>query len=285
MQKILILIFLLVLSISFSDITLLEAANGTVYEMGLEGVTWDHPNITVLILTTENESWWNHLYINSTLDAINEWNQAFSEFIIKYSDYNYLSQLIMNPQVSNVSQDNFDVYISWIEQFANKSSDIVLTTTKSTELGTISNSNMLLAAHDFDGNILDELDMHAVSLHELGHCFGLGHSNISGDTMYYDYVLNSPERAISTLNMYGISNVFNWIEHSIAFNPDNQDPIVHSVVLPSNINYEYLPIPKVDVIAASISNLQIIIIVVASTAALLLSVYIVVRKRSISRQG
>ncbi len=280
MRKTLILVLLFVLSICFYDTTLSEAAAGTIYEIGLQGLTWDHANITVLVTPAENESWWNHLYIDSTLDAINEWNQAISEYTTKYPDYAYLSQLTMNPQVSNVSKDKFDVYISWIEQFANESLDIGLTTSKPTDLGTISNSDMILSAHDFQGDILDELDMHAVALHELGHAFGLGHSNVSGDTMYYDYVLNSPERAVSTLNMYGISNVFGWMTNSTEFNPDKLELPTNSVILPSNIKYEQLPIPKIDVISATISNEQISIIVAASTTAILLSVYVAVRKRS-----
>ncbi len=92
------------------------------------------------------------------------------------------------------------------------------------------------------GNVLSEADSQNVVLHELGHMLGLGHSNYTGDLMYYAYTLSSPVRAISTLDLYGVGTVFRWMASSLEFNQTNQGSPIYSVTLPSDILYEYLPI-------------------------------------------
>ena len=228
--------------------------------LDLQGITWTHPIITVQIVPQENVSWWKPYYINSTLRAIGEWNNAIRDFAANYSDFAYLSGVRMVPTVSNNTNLLFDVYVSWKEnQLSSMENDLGLTTTLSTYLGcgTITNSTILLASADEDGNVFSEADTQNVALHELGHSYGLGHSNYTGDLMYPTYALGSPVRAVSTLDVYGIATIFQWM----------QGPKTSSVNLPSNIEYQYfeisdenlppppLPEPFINTLQTSLSSI------------------------------
>src|SRR3990172_2629092 len=86
------------------------------YLLDIRGSAWDHAVLTALIVTPNNESWWNPLFLNSTIRAIGQWNEAISYFALNYSDYLYLSSVQIQPVIANVDQSNFDIYIYW-EQF------------------------------------------------------------------------------------------------------------------------------------------------------------------------
>jgi hypothetical protein len=246
MTKKAILTLLLTLSLSLSTIALVGAQTQPEYVLALQGPTWDHSVITVLVVPKFDEAWWNPSYLNSTLHAIDQWNEAISYFASTHSDFAYLSLLRMEPQVSNSTIGGFDAYVSWIEQFGNETCEAGLTRTTYASSNIIINSTLTFSAYDCRGNILSETDMQNVALHELGHNMGLGHANFSGDPMYYAYTLNSPVRAISTLDVYGVGTVFRWMAYSQEFDPVNQGPPIYSVTLPLSIKYEYLPISEKD---------------------------------------
>jgi predicted Zn-dependent protease len=239
-----ILVFFLVLSISLSTFGVLEARAQQVYVLALQGPTWNHSVLTVLVIPQYDQAWWNPGYLNSTLHAISQWNEALSYFATNHSEFAHLSRLTMVPQVSNITLYGFDAYLSWVEQFGNETCEAGLTRTTYNSLNVIANSTITLSALDCLGNVLSEVDMQNVALHELGHCWGLGHANFTGDVMYYAYTLNSPVRAVSTLDVYGLSQVFRWMASSEAYEPINQGSPIYSVALPANIDYEYLPISE-----------------------------------------
>jgi hypothetical protein len=183
-------------------------------------------------------SWWNPSYLNATLRAISEWNNAIADFASNYTDYAYLSSLRMVPTVSQALTYSFDVYVSWTRALNSTADEIGLTKTMYSSSGIIINSTISLAAEDLRGNILNEIDMQNVALHELGHSFGLGHSSYSADVMYPTSTLNHPVKALSTLDLYGISTVFQWMSNSSG---PPQSPQQSSVTLPLGIQYQYLP--------------------------------------------
>jgi predicted Zn-dependent protease len=239
------LAILFILSLSFSTPTTTEAQL-TEYVLALQGSTWEHSSITVLIVPAYNESWWNPAYLNASLHAISEWNGALSYFALNHSDFAYLSKLRMTAQVSNSTSEGFDAYISWIEQFDNVTCEAGLSrTTYLPSTNIITKNEITLSAYDCNGNILSETDEQNVALHELGHCLGLDHANYTDDLMYYAYSLGGSVRAISTLDVYGVGTVFRWMAYSQEYSSDNQGQPVYSVSLTSS-EYEYQPISDTD---------------------------------------
>ena len=242
MKKKAIMALLLILSLTSTTIVLGEAQTQSTYMLELQGPTWEHSIINLIITPQYNEPWWNPAYLNSTLRAISEWNEAISFSASNYTDFAYLSGLRMIPEVSNSARTGFDVQISWIQQFGNVTCEAGLTRTTYETSGVIRNSDVNLSAYDCRGNILSEVDMQNVALHELGHVLGLGHANNTGDLMYFAYTLSSPVRAISTLDVYGVASVFRWMSASPEFDQSNQGPRIFSVTLPPTIKYDYLQI-------------------------------------------
>jgi Matrixin len=243
-------VLVLVLSLFLSLPMVAESQISTDYELALDGPTWDHPVITVLILPLYDSPWWNPDYLNSTLNAVDMWNHGFSYFASNYSAYDYTADIRLAPEVSNFTIPGYDVFISWIEEF-NGSSDVGLTQTTYSSQDVIDGTTMSLSAHDVFGGILDEIDMQNVALHELGHVVGLGHSNLTDDTMYHSYTLGSPVRALSTLDLYGVATVFRWLSSSQQYSLENEGQLPDYVSLPVDVAYTYLPIPNQDIIPQS----------------------------------
>jgi hypothetical protein len=237
-------ILIIVLSFSFSALTSTQTQAETEYTVALQGPTWDHSAIRILVDTPSNESWWNPSYLTATLHAIAQWNEAIGYFASNHSDFAYLSQLKIIPHFSSSADRDIDAYVSWIEQFGNDTCEAGLTRTTYTSLGTVTNSSLTISAYDCRGNVLSEADSQNVVLHELGHVLGLAHANYSDDLMYFSYTLNSPVRAISTLDLYGVGIVFRWMAVSSEFDKANFGSQIYSVTLPPDIIYEYLPISE-----------------------------------------
>jgi hypothetical protein len=247
-----ILATMLILSLSVAPLATAETQTKTEYELALSGPTWDRSTIQILITHPSNESWWTPVYLNATLHAINQWNQAIAYFAANYASFAYLAQLTLAPQISNSlthsnssADSNFDAYISWTQQFdSNVSCEAGLSRTTYDLSGLITNNTLTIAVYDCVGNVLDEADSQNVALHEMGHMLGLGHGNYSADLMYYAYSLGSSVRAISTLDLYGVATVFRWMATAPEFNRTNQGSPIYSVTLPPDIPYEKLPISE-----------------------------------------
>src|SRR3972149_6630870 len=92
---------LLILSLTSATIILAEAQTQSEYVLALQGPTWDHSTIRLLLNPQFDETWWNPTYVNSTLRAISQWNDAISVFASNYSDFSYLSQVRIVPVVSH----------------------------------------------------------------------------------------------------------------------------------------------------------------------------------------
>src|SRR3990170_1823717 len=218
------------------------------YSLDLQGITWNHSTISVLVVPQDDASWWQPSYLNATLRSIAEWNNAVQTFALNYSNFAYLSRLRMVPTVSRALDYSFDVYVFWTRALSANADEIGLTTTTYGSSGTIINSTISLAAEDSRGDVLNEVDMQNVALHELGHSLGLGHSSYSGDVMYPRLALNHAVEGLSTLDLYGVSTVFQWMSNS---SRAPYSPQQSSVTLPSNITYRYLPISNEDLPPAS----------------------------------
>lgn len=246
-KTILFLFLFLIIGLSFTVFYQVEAQTQTTYSLDLQGPAWNHSTINILINPQSDKSWWNPDYLDATLRAIDEWNSALSYFASNRSDFVYLSNVKMTYTISNSMDEPFDTILSWIEQFGNETCEAGLTRTSYDSSGLIVNTTLTMSAYDCRGNILNDIDMQNVALHELGHVLGLGHANSTSDLMYFAYTLGNPVRSVSTLDTYGVGVVFRWLAKSTEFNQDNQGDQISSVNLPSDIAYEALPIPINDI--------------------------------------
>jgi hypothetical protein len=249
----------LVLAACFLSSSTVQGQKQNNYSLALQGFVWNHTTLDALIVTADNESWWNPDFQNTALRVIGQWNDAIVAFASNYSDYSYLSNLRIQPTVSNQSQPGFDIYIVWTESPLSNITD---------ELGTsqifpnyesvIINCTVNLAAHTSHGDSLDEGDQQNVALHELGHSLGLGHSNYTGDLMYAYYTRGSAPEPVSTLDAYGVATLFAWEQNITRFYPVNNWLNDNSVILPSGTAYKGLPVSTQNALPQTIANNSVV---------------------------
>jgi predicted Zn-dependent protease len=213
------------------------------YSIQLEGFVWSRSTLNALVVTADNESWWDPAFLNTSLRAIGQWNEAITTFASNYSNYSYLSNLRIQPTVSNSTQPGYDIYVSWHESPFSNTTDVVgLSQISANYQKIIANCTVNLAAHTLHGDTLNEGDLQNVVLHELGHSLGLGHSNYTGDVMYVLYTMGSPAEKVSTLDVYGVATIFAWEKYSSTFFPVSS--LTNKVVLPTGVTYQFLPVSQ-----------------------------------------
>ncbi len=235
-------------------LNLVHAQSEDNYTLQIQGIAWNRSNLNVLLTTPNNVSWWDPSFLNSTLRAIGQWNDAISDFVYNYSSYAYLSNLKMQPTVSNQSETGFDIYINWTETSLESNSNEIGLETATIESNAILFCNISLAAHTSHGNSLNDIDMQNIALHELGHSLGLGHSNYTSDIMYPVYTLLSPPKLISTLDVYGVAVVFAWMQNFVSFYPVEQWLQTSQVSSPTDISYNDFPVSSQNASPQTLAN-------------------------------
>jgi hypothetical protein len=225
----------------------------------LQGFVWNHSTLNALVVTADNECWWNPDYLSTSLRAIGQWNDAIAAFAFDYSDFSYLSNLRVQSTISNISEPGFDIYITWTESpLSNMSDEVGLSQIFSNAESVIVNSTTILATHSNHEVSLNEVDMQNVALHELGHSLGLGHSNYTGDLMYTVYTIGTSPESISTLDVFGIATLFAWETNSTDFYPINDWLNESSVILLSTIDYRGLPVSSENASPRTLANNSVV---------------------------
>lgn len=241
-KKLLVILSISALLLTASILGAAQAQQQDQYTLQLQGSAWDKTTLKILIINPQNETWWNPLYINSTIHAVNQWNEAIADFTANYTNFNYLSRLNLIPTIANQTKIGFDVTISWAENSTSESGDEIGLTviTNDPRSSVVVKAAITLSARNTDGVALTETDTQNVALHELGHVLGIAHSNYTGDIMYPTIALNSQVRAISTLDMYGVATMFQWINNPRDFYPVSGWLKISSVTSPTDIDYKLI---------------------------------------------
>ncbi len=233
----------------------LEVLGQDVYSLQLQGSAWNHSTLAALVVTADNESWWSPLFMNATLRAIGEWNDAIADFAANQSEFAYISGVFIQAAVSSEFQPGFDLYVNWTESsLSNTTDEIGLSRTLVGVDDTIENCSISLAVHTNHGVSLSETDMQNIALHELGHGLGLGHSNYTGDLMYSYYSVGGAGEAVSTLDVYGVTAVFGWRAGGASFYPVSGWLTENSVTLPPYITYQGLPVSPQNAPPQTLAN-------------------------------
>ena len=138
MRKFLLFLWILSLIFAFSFVSSNEVWGQEDSSLQLQGFVWNHLTLNALLVTADNESWWNPDYLNTTLRAIGQWNDAITAFSANYSDFSYLANLKIQPTISNTTQPGFDIYINWTASPLSKTDEVGLSQI-SANFGTIIN--------------------------------------------------------------------------------------------------------------------------------------------------
>jgi predicted Zn-dependent protease len=255
MRRILLFLWIasLVLAGCFVSGSSVQGQSQDKYSLQLQGFVWSRSTLNALVVTADNESWWDPAFLNTALRAIGQWNEAIATFASNYSDYSYLSSLRIQPTVSSAWQPGYDIYVNWHEYpFSNTTDEVGLSQISANYQNIISNCTVNLAAHTRHGDTLNEGDLQNVALHELGHSLGVGHSNYTGDLMYALYTMGSPAEDVSTLDAYGVATVFAWETNTSTFYQVNS--LVNHVILPASISYQFLPVSQKNARPPTLAN-------------------------------
>ncbi|HUK84421.1 MAG TPA: matrixin family metalloprotease [Candidatus Acidoferrum sp.] len=260
MKKFLLLILLLssVFSTSFNfALSQAQGQSQNVDELQIEGLAWHTSTINILLVTPNNVSWWNPMYINSTLRAIGQWNEAIQEFASNNTQYSFLTSLKLESTVSNVSEPGFNIYLNWTQSPLAGSVDAIGLTTLSSDDNLITNCSINLATHTSHGDALADGDEQNIALHELGHSLGLGHTNETNDVMFPDLSLLGPAKLLSNLDLIGISTTFAWLTYTFNFYPVTDWLTSNPVYLPTS-QYQALPVSAQNARPQTLENNSII---------------------------
>lgn len=222
--------------------------------LDITGYTWDHSNISACIYPQSNESWWVPSYLNATLRAIAQWNDAIYEFGSGNTDFSFLTKIRIVPIISQEEKPGFDIYISWVDKCEDETR-IGQSTPTIVSPCIITRNKVCLASSAPSGHVMSEVDMQNIALHELGHTLGLSHCSNPGDVMYYQVPYLDTVKELSSLDLYAVCTIFEWLSNSTQPSSAYFCPQDSSITLPSTINYYYFPISPQNLPATHPSNL------------------------------
>lgn len=224
------------------------------HSIEVTGYTWDHTTISVSILPQENESWWKPSYLDAALHGVAQWNDAIQEFAANHTEFLYLSGIRLVPTINYENVSSFDIYMGWIEECG---SELTIGQSRATiRLSCLTvNNTVCLAAKAPSGHVMTEADMQNIVVHELGHTLGLYHCSYSGDVMYSIVDYRATVKPLSSLDLYALSQSFEWMTNSSQFTSSSTCPEESSVTLSSSISYVHFPIAAENLPASAPQNL------------------------------
>ena len=95
-------------------------------------------------------------YLNTALRAIGQWNEAIAAFASNYSDFSYLSNLRIQPTVSNISNRVLtSILIGHESPFSNTTDEVGLSQIFPNYESVIINCTTILATHTNHGDTIE----------------------------------------------------------------------------------------------------------------------------------
>ena len=277
---------LLVMAIWFNPASHAHAATGA--EIPTEGGTWTNPTITIVITPASNMPWFKASYTYDVNYGIARWAKSIVAYTDAYGSY-YLRKLSFVTCVSGVNDTSCgtpNIRVQFIQSFGSQSAGLGLTSVRIQQSSGIfvAPTTTTLAAYDPTNTTqLTDTDMINIASHEFGHALGLNHATVSVtddgtfELMFLSYgqaVGNSRNslEAPSTLDMYALANIYDWLSNPSGFSGTGPSATVYS--LPSGIAYTsvYPYSEQIQTLQNSISQLRLEILIVAVVAGLLLAV-------------
>jgi hypothetical protein len=300
----LLLAIILVAIISFDSASLTHAASVAV--IPTEGGTWTNPTITIVISPQSNMPWFKASYSFDVSHAISRW----AESIIVYTDSygsSYLRKLSFVTCVSGVNESLCgsppDIQVQFIESFGSQSAGLGLTSIRISNSGIFqAPTTTTLAAYDpTNSTQLTDTDMINIASHEFGHALGLNHATVyvtddgTFELMFLSYgqAVGNPASSLeapSTLDIYALSYIYNWLASSSTLSGPGHT--VAHLSLPSGTPYSSVyPYPEqLQMLQNSTGRLKLELIILAIVAAFLLAlvlalVILLSRKKPVQAQA
>lgn len=201
-----------------------------------KAASWNKPHLTVLVFPNNISKNNQNLEVNNAVvNSINQWQKSILAFTANYNQYSYLSQIKFTLYITGINdsllQGNSNIRINFVEDIP--SSLIGETQLLISDFNIIQNANITVTTKN-----LTLIGIQNVLTHELGHVFGLNHSLIKNDIMYFEREKNEVKEIIlcpSTLDVFAIALLYHWIE-TPSFHPF----YMTSVTLPDSIPYNKL---------------------------------------------
>ena len=286
LRMLLLLGILLVMAIWFNPASNAHAATGA--EIPTEGGTWTNPTITIVITPASNMPWFKASYTYDVNHAIGRWAKSIITYTDAYGS-SYLRKLSFTTCISGVNETlcgTPDIRVQFIQSFGSQSAGLGLTSVRIQQSSGffVRPTTTTLAAYDPTNTTqLTDTDMINIASHEFGHALGLNHATVSVtddgtfELMFLSYgqAVGNPKNfleAPSTLDMYALANIYDWLSNPSGFSGTGPSATVYS--LPSGIAYTsvYPYSEQIQTLQNSIRQLRLEILIVAVVAGLLLAV-------------
>lgn len=201
------------------------------YNIKVSGLAWDLLDdrvLKVLIIPNPNLSGWKDSNVEDAKEGFDEWTICIKLFVQKYG-FSYLENIKFEIDVSNendLTKENYDIIINWTNQIDSKGaagatvvlSDSEKRITKATITLPIS------VIKEGEKYVLSSTDIINIITDEIGHSFGLGHTNVKEDVLYGYYDFPQIEYCHSTLDVYGLAMVYQYMGNN-SFEPLSKSTI------------------------------------------------------------